>query len=75
MTTTTAKAAWILHGCPKCNGDLFRDDHSYQCLQCGLINWDFQPLKYVSSHRFNKREVNNDGELARRTEGRHHERR
>lgn len=40
----------ILSGCPKCTGDLYRDDRSYHCLQCGYVKWDYQ-LKHLDNDK------------------------
>lgn len=26
---------WRMSACPKCHGDLFLDEHTWVCLQCG----------------------------------------
>ena len=31
----TLKVRWILKGCPRCGGDLYSDELSFVCLQCG----------------------------------------
>ena len=31
----TVKVRWILKGCPHCGGDLYSDESSFICLQCG----------------------------------------
>jgi len=59
MATITVKPKLILWGCPKCTGTLFRDDHSYRCLQCGYVSWDRQ-LKQPDTNKI-------------KTEGRHNE--
>ena len=38
---TKTKPNWILRSCPRCRGDMFREDNSYECLQCGFIKWDY----------------------------------
>ncbi len=45
MLVVKPKPIWLLMGCPKCKaGDMFRDDHRYECLQCGYTKWDDKPL-------------------------------
>ncbi len=29
--------SWLLRQCPKCNGDMYREDKGWHCLQCGII--------------------------------------
>jgi len=30
-----AKTKWLLKACPRCGGDLFSEDGTFTCLQCG----------------------------------------
>jgi hypothetical protein len=54
MATVVKKnPTWRLRGCPKCRGDMLRDDNSYQCLQCGFIDWDSNyALPFIPSGNF-----------------------
>ncbi len=35
---------WFLKSCPRCRGDMYRDEDGYQCLQCGHIKYFEKPL-------------------------------
>lgn len=47
MAVIKPKPQWIIKGCPKCSGDLNREDDYYYCLQCGYVHWDTPPLILV----------------------------
>lgn len=50
-----------LRSCPKCHkGDMFRDDHCYQCLQCGYMQADETPAILVEVET-TKTEVTDNG--------------
>ena len=52
MQTTTRKPNLLIHACPRCHGDLYRDmleqDVEYVCLQCGRRAVTRQPLAAVA---------------------------
>lgn len=64
-TTAKPKLRWKLRACPRCiGGDMYYDDHSSQCLQCGYTLWDDMPLALTVMEETNiKTEVNDNGKL------------
>lgn len=43
------KPLLILRGCPRCTGDLSREDSTYICVQCGYIEYDEPPLMWTKA--------------------------
>ena len=43
VMTTAVKPTWRLRQCPRCPGDLYREQEEYgevyQCLQCGYLHY------------------------------------
>jgi uncharacterized Zn finger protein (UPF0148 family) len=35
--SSTARRKMLIDGCPRCGGDLMRDETEYVCLQCGRM--------------------------------------
>jgi len=53
MAIATVREAprWLLKACPKCGGDMYRDDGCYRCLQCSKHAWDEPPMPYAREKR------------------------
>ena len=50
MQETISRPIWKLKSCPRCiNGDLFKEDGHYECLQCGFETETSYPLPLTQS--------------------------